>query len=372
MSAQDISTGSPLPPLASNVIWLSPRGWVTMAATVAVFLAVVPLAWEGVEPFEPGGDFRIPYSLSEDYWLYRRWCREVAADDRTLFVGDSVVWGHYVDSRQTLTHYLNELTGSEAYANLGVDGIHPAALAGLLEHYGGDIRNRKVVLFCNPLWMSSPTHDLQGEKELSFNHPRLVPQFSPRLDCYKEPLETRLSIVAQRHLPFLSWAHHLRVAYFVDQDLLAWTLEQPYENPAAAVTLEFPSPDEPPSPEPVAEPWTEQGIGMFNPPWVDPAESFQWRSFERSLELLQSRGNRVFVLVGPFNEHMLEPQSLAAYEQFKRRIDARLTELDVPHALPPPLPSELYADASHPLAEGYALLARRLIGDEAFTAFEAD
>jgi hypothetical protein len=185
-------------------------------------------------------------------------------------------------------------------------------------------------------------------------------------------LETRLSIVAQRYLPFLNLAHHLRVAYFGNQDVLAWTLEHPYENPAAAVTLEHPSPDEPPSPPPAAEPWSAQGIEPFNPPWVELETSLQWRSFERSLETLQRRGNRVFVLVGPFNEHMLKPSSLTVYRRLKAEIDLRLTARRVPHFVPPVLPSELYADASHPLADGYALLAEKLAANAGFADFASD
>jgi hypothetical protein len=38
----------------------------------------------------------------------------------------------------------------------------------------------------------------------------------------------------------------------------------------------------------------------------------------------------------------------------------------VAHVVPETLPSALYADASHPLTEGYAELARRLWRDEGF------
>jgi len=41
----------------------------------------------------------------------------------------------------------------------------------------------------------------------------------------------------------------------------------------------------------------------------------------------------------------------------------------VPHAVPGVLPSGLYADASHPLTEGYRELATRLHGDPAFQAW---
>jgi hypothetical protein len=38
----------------------------------------------------------------------------------------------------------------------------------------------------------------------------------------------------------------------------------------------------------------------------------------------------------------------------------------VSHAVPPPLPSELYGDASHPLAAGYKQLAGQLANDPFF------
>ncbi len=74
----------------------------------------------------------------------------------------------------------------------------------------------------------------------------------------------------------------------------------------------------------------------------------------------------MFVLVGPFNEHLLTPESLQRYQQVKATIAAWLREKKVPHALPPPLPSEQYGDASHPLAEGYEQLAHQLMQDPFF------
>jgi len=359
------------PPAAfgSNEIRLSPRQWLIAAAIVAVVFAALPAAWERIESFEPGPDYRIPYRLGEDYWLYRRYCRRVCPEERTLVVGDSVVWGHYVSSHETLSHYLNELAGGERFANLGLDGIHPAALAGLLEDYARDLSGKRVLLVCNPLWMSSPTHDLQSDKSFSFNHPRLVPQFFPRIPCYKEPLANRLGIVVERHVPLFAWVGHLRNAYFDNSDFAAWLLEHPGENPAAAVTLELPSPDEPPSPPPDARPWTVKGLKPFNPPWVELETSLQWRSFCRGIEILRGRGNRVFVLVGPFNEPMLDPRSLDTYRRRKAEIGAWLARHEVPHYVPAPLASELYADASHPLAEGYAEIAGQLWAEESFAAF---
>jgi hypothetical protein len=84
------------------------------------------------------------------------------------------------------------------------------------------------------------------------------------------------------------------------------------------------------------------------------------------VELLRQRGNRVFVLVGPFNEHLLTPDSRERYQKVKAVIAAWLEEKQVPHAVPSPLPSEQYGDASHPLAGGYKQLARQLAKESFF------
>jgi len=353
-------------PFGSNEVRLSPREWVRAAAILVAACWLIPVVWQRIEPFEPGPDYRVPFRLGEDYGSFARYCRRACAERKTLVVGDSVIWGHYVSTRDTLSHHLNRLAGANEFANLGVDGTHPAALAVLVDYYGGDISGRSVVLFFNPLWISSETHDLRASKEFAFNHPRLAPQFSPWIPCYKESLEGRLGIVVQRRLPLLGWVNHVRTAYF---DLAAWTLEHPYANPIRAVTLELPSPDEPPSPPPIAESWTAQRIERYNPRWVDLRSSLQWQSFQSTVQVLEARRNRVFVLVGPFNEHMLKEPSLTAYRRIKDEITAWLETEGVPCFIPAVLPSELYADASHPLGAGYAMLARQLLADEAFNRF---
>ncbi len=149
-----------------------------------------------------GPDYRVPYSLGNDYWNYARTCREVATGDRTLVVGDSVIWGHYVAGGETLSHYLNERIGAARFANLGLDGVHPAALCGLVEHYGTAIQRRQVVLNCNLLWLSSARHDLSTDKEFAFNHPALVPQFWPKIPCYRAPLSEQAGRRRRAELPF--------------------------------------------------------------------------------------------------------------------------------------------------------------------------
>jgi len=361
----------PAIPFGSNAVRLSPREWLVAGAIVAIVGWLIPAGWQRIEPLRAGPDYRVPFPLGEDYWTLARYCRQACAAGKILVVGDAVIWGHYVPTDQTLSHHLNSIAGAEEFANLGVDGTHPAALAGLIDSYGRSITGRDVILFFNPLWISSERHDLSTTKEFSFQHPRLVPQFSPWIACYRESLAGRLGIVVQRNCQFLGWTNHLRAAYFQNNDIPAWTMEHPYANPVRAVTLTLPSPDEPPSPLPVAEPWTSQRIERYNPRWVDLPTSPQWQSFQKTVATLQGRHNRVFVLVGPFNEHMLKESSLKTYRKIKGEIAAWLEAEKIPHFLPAALPSELYADASHPLGAGYALLARQLLSDRAFVDFRS-
>jgi hypothetical protein len=103
--------------------------------------------------------------------------------------------------------------------------------------------------------------------------------------------------------------------------------------------------------------------------WVELEQSLQWRFFRRSVEHLKRSDCAVFVLVGPFNEHLLTETDVARYGRIKRGIDAWLRTHNIPHAIAIPLPAEHYADASHPVAEGYALLAQQLLEDASFKSW---
>ena len=354
----------------SNDVRLSGREWIAAALIVLPVLVGLPIVWGWAEPFDPDADYRIGYRLSEDYWLFDRYCRRACAEDKTLLIGDSVVWGHYVTEENTLSHHLNEAAGRQRFANLGVDGTHPAALAGLIEHYGTAISGKWVVLHCNLLWMSSKRHDLQTEKEFRFNHPALVPQFHPRIPCYKEPIADRLSIVVRRGVDLFAWAEHLRIAYFERADIPTWTIDHPYSRPLGPILRKRPYAREGIPPDATPRPWTEKGIQPFGPDWVALETSLQWASFKRLVAILTDRDNRLFVLVGPFNEHMLTEESLAVYRQRIGAVESWLRRSGIAYHIPPPLPSELYADASHPLGDGYKALARRLYVQEAFARFD--
>ena len=79
------------------------------------------------------------------------------------------------------------------------------------------------------------------------------------------------------------------------------------------------------------------------------------------IDTLKGRGNRVFVLLGPFNEHMLTDSSRERYQSVKALLEEGLKSQGVEYFAPAPLASDQYGDASHPLAPGYETLARELL-----------
>ena len=76
----------------SHALRLSGVDWLIVAAALLVLLAFGPTAWERFEKLDPGADYRMPYALGSDYWLYSSHCRDACAQSKTLVIGDSVVW----------------------------------------------------------------------------------------------------------------------------------------------------------------------------------------------------------------------------------------------------------------------------------------
>ncbi len=344
---------------SSNEVRLSSREWLGLMLVFMVLAALARPIWNGIEVFQPSPDYRIPYDSSEDYWPFERACREAADSNKTFVVGDSFIWGQYVSREETLSHYLNQGTGSEQFVNAGLDGAHPLALEGLLKHYCKALQDTEVILHLNLLWLSSSQADLQVGRGGRLNHPNLLPQIRPTIPGYEASVSERLGILAARHLPVLEWSRHVQSRYFDNADLQRWTLDHPYLNPLHQIT-----PTLPPLESPLrggAQPWSAEGRTQQRLPWVEIDTSLQWRGFQRLVATLQERGNRVFVLVGPLNEHMLESTSRAVYRGILGRVEYWLEDEGLAHFLPPVLPSELYADMSHPLAGGYALLAQDLL-----------
>jgi hypothetical protein len=366
-----------------NAMRLSWGHWLAVAAvTTVVLLGSSPL-WKKIERFNIGADYRIPYALSKDYWLYQRRLEQITPAN-IVVIGDSVVWGEYVRSDGTLPHFLSEQSGqSGRFVNAGVNGLFPLAFEGLIRYYGEALHHRKVILHCNLLWMSSPKADLHTEKEERFNHADLVAQFFPRIPCYKADLNHRFAAVVDRYFTFSQWANHLQVAYFGQKNILTWTLEEDdsspphypnaYRNPLAQITLAVPQ--EPPDDlergpnAPRHHPWSTTGQASTRFDWVELDQSLQWAAFQRLVRVLQCRENDVLVVVGPFNEHIMAEENRPAFRRRRDGVVDWLAKGGVRHVIPAPLPSLLYADASHPLTEGYELLASRLTADVTFQAW---
>ncbi|MFH1941104.1 MAG: hypothetical protein ABIL68_03290 [bacterium] len=345
-------------PFSSNAIRLSIREWLIALMITVGGMAVLHEIWQRIEAFTPDTDYRIPYNISEDYWLFHRYCRSVCVQDKILLIGDSVIWGQYVHKNQTLTHYLNKRAGEECFRNLGLDGCHPMALAGLIEHYGRDIKGKDVILHLNLLWLSSPRTDLQTDKEFRFNHPRLVPQFVPHIPCYTESISRRIGIIVKRNILLLNWPNHVQSVYFSNTSLSHWTMENPYANPFSRITFCLPESDK--NEHTSVQSWNSRSQNLQHFPWVKLETSLQWRAFQRLVALLQTRHNRVFIIVGPLNETVLEPESLKIYKQLLINIQTWMEEAHLPHYVFPPLPGHLYADASHPLNQGYERMAEQI------------
>jgi len=352
-------------PFSSNEERLNLCEWVIVLALILGTSWALPLIASALEDFKPGKDYRIPYILSDDYWMFRQCAREASRKFPAVIVGDSFVWGQYVGIHQTISHEINRLAGRELIFNLGVNGLHPAAMRGMLHYYGEDIRERAVIMHLNLLWMSSMERDLQAQKESQFNHPHLIPQFMPRLACYQADFGERVSVLLERNWSFFSWASHVKQLYFENMDIPNWTILNPYSNPLTAATFKLPPADQNPRSRPV--PWTQQKVRPESFEWVPLEESFQWASFQEAIQEVQNRGNKVFVLIGPFNPYLQTEDSLLRFGAVKRSAEKWLTQNTVEHCAPRFLPSELYADASHPLKEGYTIIAEELFRAESFS-----
>lgn len=348
--------------LSSNSIKLEWKSWLLVIIPVAAIIFLTPIIWRGLENFTPSDDYRLPYTLSDDYWMFNRWSRYACSKYPILVMGDSVIWGEYVTPEQTLSHYLNEK--KDIFANLGVDGTHPAAISGLVEYYGKSIKKKDVILHLNPLWMSSKRHDLTAEEEFRFNHPRLVPQFIRKPASYNPSFSQKVGILAERDIPFFSLANHVKTMSFDGIDLRNWTMENPYKNPFTAITLTIPAPENSPKSQP--EKWSERGMEKQDFSWVKLDESFQWYSYKKVLKTLKARKNNIFVIIGPFNPYILTDESLNRYKAMKNDIEKWLGDEGISYHAFSDLPSEEYADASHPLKDGYARIAEELYQAQPF------
>ena len=340
----------------ANGLVLKPWELIITAAVVLVLtLGALPYCWRAFGRVELPQSFRLAEELRDDYYGYGLVARASRKTYSAVFIGDSVIWGKYVDNENTLPELINRgLEDKDLFVNLAVDGLHPIAMERLIADYSGDIRNRLVVyLYWNPLWMNTPLYDLSGTDEFSINHPRLLPQFDLSFKSYRAKFGDRFSAFLEQNLLFAAWMRHLRAAYCANKDVkhvIASGGKLAHYDPAERRKL----------PNSTVT-WEQNGIKKQDWPWVKASGSRQYAAFRRVIALLGERGNKVTVVLGTVNPHMQTPGSLERYHKLRAEVKADLKKSGVPVIDLPELESPEYADASHPLAAGYRKLADYMI-----------
>lgn len=354
----------------SNAFLLSGKEWLV---TIGIFLVLtigVYTQWPKWERLTAGPDYRSTCweARMSDYYAFSQWISHARDHYKILLIGDSVIWGQEVDNDQTISHFINGQLGGEMVANAGMDGLTPAALEGIVKHYGKGLHDTHAIVELNPLWMSSPKRDLRTDWK--FHHPRLVHQFDRRISYYKDVNE-RLGYAIEHALRIPPFVRHLMVSYYDNKSVASWLIENPYRNPFAAITFHTP---------PLMR--EKQGRGtdwqsrIKNPakwkpvddPFIDPAASIQFEGFLTALDVLKKRNVSTFVLLGPYNTWNLTPESKARLFAMLDTIGATLTERGIPYfdATRDLIPSGGYGDQCHALADGHALLAAALANDPGF------
>lgn len=353
-------------PFGSNEMRLSPMQWLITIVLSAAILWMLPKVWNKVEPLKLDANARVPYDLAlGDYWQVQRYFNALLKETDNAVVGDSVMWGAYVTPENALPAQLSQRTSPSRFVNLGISGCHPVANYGLIYYYGEALRDKNVLIQFNPLWMSTPREDLTTATLTPINHPKLLPQFVDKMPADNTPkLEDRLSVSLKRNFEIYGWVTHMQNVCFDGSDIPAWTIEHPYSLPTLKTYPDLPEDKDASK----AKPWTsKKTVRQVDFPFMALEKSNQWRYFQKMVELLQSRGNKVYVLVGPYNEHMIKGNAVEVYQkQIKPGIESWLKEKKIPYMIPEALPTELYADSSHPMLNGYGLIADKLVADPEF------
>jgi len=331
------------------------------ASAFLLFITAAPRTFTLIDDNEFTGNYRIPYPMGENYYLFSHYSSSLSKTEKILFLGDSVIWGHYADTGNTLTAQLNRLHGNDRFANMGIDGIHPAALYGLVKKYSAHIENRDIIAGVNLLWMSSPRHDLSGEINNEINHKKLLPQFSRDIPAYGAGLEERISSFINTNFKIISWVNHIKMSSFADSSFYRWTIDNPRKNIRHFFKGRDMSYTVPP-------PMRQAGVALQNVTWVEPENSIQWQYMKKTINLLRERNNRVRAYITPYNLHSLTPESRERYIAI-REILIRELEAEGISCITGKTPKqEYFADASHTGEEGYRILSEELLQDKKFNS----
>ena len=351
----------------SNAMLLSTREWIITVVSVAVLCGVIYYGWNSWETFEPGPDHRENCwaARQSDYWAYNRWIKYAKDNYDFLLMGDSVIWGQEVRNDETISHYLNHYYGDDVFANMGNDGLFMAGIGGIVEHYGENLDNTNVVVQLSPLWMASLRRDLRGEKKSRYHHPRLIPQFSSRINYYHD-LNTRIGYFIEHYFRLFPFIRHLMANYYDNKSIASWMIDNPYKCPFSAITFKSsPVMDES---QGKSIDWESKNYKQSGDPFVEPSESIQWECYRQALRGLQKKNSRVFVLIGPYNHHMHKPESRQRLFTMIEKLKKELDDMGIPYydSFSIGLPSRTFGDSCHLLKDGHAILARSMLEDDLF------
>lgn len=172
MTTRNAQSNSSRPDIPLPLEMGSMKVWIGIIVSAAIAVMILPGLWKLREPVPESANLRLPYDLSKDYWLYRHWMNKysgVTDLPRIYILGDSVVWGEFVDRDATLSAHLNASRPGERfeYINAGINGLYPVALQGLVQHSFPLHKSQRLILQINLLWMSNP--------EQIFKHPKNNP-----------------------------------------------------------------------------------------------------------------------------------------------------------------------------------------------------
>ncbi|MDD2479140.1 MAG: hypothetical protein PHS31_04540 [Victivallaceae bacterium] len=360
-------------PFSSNAVRLSNKELVVTAIfIIIVVLFLAPYIWFKMEKIDTSGQFRLASKHRANYWLYRHWVADATKNHPVIFLGDSVVWGMYVNNDNTIPAKINQALGKKTVANLAIDGLHSIATKGLLENYASAIRDKKVIVHYNPLWMQSKITDLSHiavindeedrdmDRAPQINHPRLIPQFSQEITAYNEGFSEKAGVLRERYIPFFALLNHIRLSFFNNDDFKQWIIDHPNENPLTKIALTIDACERDKNKN-YDRDWETSGMTKQNWPWLEPEESLQWKAFQQIVQLLKKRNNEICIMIGPINPYMLTAESLKRYRALQQEICAWLKSQNVEYVLVKDMPPKMYADASHPLADGYDLIVKQLL-----------
>lgn len=346
---------------------LSLREWLVVGLLITSLLAAAPSI-----PFRPKTpvvepNYRIPYPLSRRYDLYKRYTTLAAAQTPTLLVGDSVIWGQCAKRNETLAAHLNQQAHQPRFANAGLDGMNPVALHELLLYHAPGIEKSRVLLQFDPLWMMIEELSAHDVREALYNRPDLIPRLAANFTGpFKEAVSASWSKITE-HSPLGGWGDRLADTKL---DFLAWSLDHPYESPLRAISSTLPPSDDTSHLRLI--PWNSTPATPIKVGWLELSTSVQWQAFRNILTLLEQRGNKVLVVLGPMNEHAMEQHTLEVYLQLKADMAAELRARGVRCLVATVLPSSHYADICHPLGAGYAEFAKELLEKESAWLFGKD